>query len=70
MASKIILEQRDGTLHWVYRNEIHDVGSEGKRRIPFVDILRPSGIVSRMQLSADETPAAIYAFWMEGQDAP
>ena len=67
MASKIILEQRDGTLHWVYRNEIHDVGSEGKRRIPFVDIRHASGIVARMRLSREENPVYIYDFWTDGE---
>ena len=70
MPKKIVVERADGTLHWVYRDEIHDVGSEGKERLPFVDVRHPSGVIARLKLSPEENPAAIYDFWTEGEDEP
>ncbi len=67
MPKTIVVERADGTLRWLYRDEIHDVGTEGKECFPFVDIRHASGIVARMRLSREENPVYIYDFWTDGE---
>ena len=68
MSKKIVVERLDGNLQWVYRDEIKDVGNEGKDQKPFIDIFRPSGVVSRLYLSDEEDTVPIYEFWGDGHD--
>lgn len=65
MASNIVVERRDGTLLWIFRGEIHDVGVFGREMRPFVDVMF-LGASERIWLSLEENPIAIYDFWMEG----